>query len=179
MLIMNTIHPKQKFLSPDNPLVQVAAMARTPDTEENIDRTFFGIVSWSTALCFGGVVASLESLYKDQSGFAFHINAATFITFALGTVAGLAYWRIASISGLVRKVSSLLLVLLGVGAFLYPLRFLPREKFTEVFEGFVAAVFVLSLGAFILWRVTRFLDRDAADEEAEEKHESRRNAPGA
>ncbi len=126
------------------------------------ERVFFGIVSCATALGLGVMLASLQALYKDGSGFAFRISAGTIAAFAIGAAAGLVYWRAALRSCFLRRISSLILFAVGAGAFLYPLRFLPGEKLPEVFQGIGAAAVALSILGFMLWRLMRFFDQDAA-----------------
>lgn len=135
----------------------------------DVDESFMGIVSWSTALCSGAMLASIQSLYKDAAGFAFHITPATVAAFVIGTAVVLTYWRVAPMSLLIRRLSSLVLVFAGAAAFLYPLRFLPGEKMHDLFQGLAAAAVALSLGAFFLWRLKRFFERDAAISEMETK----------
>jgi hypothetical protein len=139
----------------------------TSRAQSKDERLFFGIVSYSTALAFGGMLASLEALYNDTSGFSFHFSVGTLAAFAIGFAVGLIYWRIVSLdaaggASLLLRASSFLLLLGGVAAFLYPLRFLPAEKLHEVLQGLTAAVVALSLIALMLWRLKIFFDQDAA-----------------
>jgi hypothetical protein len=138
------------------------ASANANGADSNVDSAFMGIVSWSTALCLGGVLASLQALYKDGSGFGFHVTFATVAAFLVGVVAGLLYWRAARRGRSIRRVSIAVLVLFGAMAFLYPIRFLTSDNRVEMLRGFAAAAIALSLGAFILWRLARFFERDAS-----------------
>jgi hypothetical protein len=143
----------------------------TNRADSNDERLFFRIVSYSTGLAFGGMLAALESLYNDGSGFSFHVSVGTLGAFAMGFVAGLVYWRIVLLASrerasLLLRTASFLLLLGGVTAFLYPLRFVPVEKLSEIFKGLATATVALSLVAFMLWRLKTFFDQDAAKAEA-------------
>jgi hypothetical protein len=131
------------------------------------DWLLFKIASWSTALCLGASAASLASLYKSEDGFAFRISAGTFVAFALGATAGFLYWKLVSRRSVLKtssfpKAASILLLLAGIGMFLYPMRFVATEKLTDAFVGITAGAFALSLVALILLRIKRALDEDTA-----------------
>jgi hypothetical protein len=163
-----------------NPMTLTASAetvaVKSPATPETIERTnraasndrwLFKIVSYSTASALGAVVASDQALIKDASGFSFHLSMGTPAAFAVGVLAGLIYWKIVfagSTGGrvLLLRISSFLLLLGGVGAFLYPLRFLPTEKLPEVFVGLSTAAVALSLVAFVLWRFKKFFEQETA-----------------
>jgi hypothetical protein len=145
----------------------------TPDALEETNRAtsndqrFFKIASYSTALAFGAALASDQALIKDASGFSFNLTMGTPAAFVVGFAVGLIYWRIVlagSTGGrtVLLRISSFLLLLGGVAAFLYPLRFLPAEKLPEVFVGLFTAAVALSLVAFVLWRFKKFFEQEAA-----------------
>ncbi len=138
------------------------------DFRADIDRTFFGVMSVSSALCFGAIVATIQSLEKDQSGFAFHVTFATAVAFVLGTLAGLACWWIVPINNFTRRLSTPVLLLIAAASFFYPLRFLPRDKFWDLLQGLSLAAFALSLGAILLLKLKKFFDADQAAAEAKD-----------
>jgi hypothetical protein len=125
----------------------------------------FGIMSFSTALGLGGMFASLQALYLDASGFSFRLSPGTLAAFAMGSAAGLVYWKIVSHDGMdgksrLGRAATILLAMAGVAAFLYPLRFVPAEKMREIAKGLATAVVALSLVGFMLRRLKRFFDAD-------------------
>ncbi len=131
------------------------------------DQRLFKIASYATALAFGAALASDQALARDASGFSFHLSMGTPAAFAVGFVAGLIYWKIVlagSTGGraLLLRVSSFLLLLGGVAAFLYPVRFLPAEKLPEVFTGLSTAAVALSLVAFVHRQFKNYFEREAA-----------------
>ncbi len=130
------------------------------------EREIFLIMKLGTAIGFGCAAASLQALRASPTGFSFHVSYLTLVAFLVGAAAVFACWKIilnrsaSSRQKTLRLGVGWLLLLLGVGAFLYPLRFVPREKFPDLFVGLVAAVCALSIGASILLLISRFLEAD-------------------
>jgi hypothetical protein len=151
-----------------------------PDTMEETNRAgsvadgfFFRIVAWSTSLAFGGMLASIEALHNGASGFAFRVSGWTMVAFAIGVVVGLIYWKIVLPSSTAGpssrpRIMSFFLLLGGVAAFLYPLRFVPTKNLREIFIGLAAAAVALSLVGLMLWRLKIFFDKDAATVESKD-----------
>jgi hypothetical protein len=139
---------------------------------------FLAIARAGTAISFGLLAASLQSFQPGASGMSFHVSSGTLLAFALGAATGVAYWSAVlkfSRSGrqrsLVLVVFSVLLLAISAAAFLYPLRFVSADKFREISIGLGAAVLVLSCVGYLLWIITRFLNRDMrADEMAAKKY---------
>jgi hypothetical protein len=120
----------------------------------------YKIVLGSTALGLGCMAATLEALRPSAAGFGFSVSAWTFVAFAIGLGAGLLYWKLEAGSRLVGRVANAVLLLGGVAGFLYPLRFVPEDKMTDIGIGLGLAVCALSLGGFMLWRLKSFFDKD-------------------
>jgi hypothetical protein len=131
-------------------------------------RRLYPIFTLSTALAFGCMVATLESLRPDSAGFSFEPSYKTLIAFAAGGAIAFPLWRlILNGTRLGQRNLSLAtgamvvgMLILGVGAFLYPLRFVPRDKWPEIRTGLLTAVCALSGVACLLWGVKRFVDTD-------------------
>jgi peptidoglycan/LPS O-acetylase OafA/YrhL len=136
------------------------------DAGSDSSRTFFRIASLGTAIGFGCAAASTESLRSSPAGFSFQITAGTFVAFAIGAAIAIFYWRLVVHNSPAVRRSSVLLALGGVGLFLYPLRFMPSRNLPELAIGLVSATLALSLVAFLLWKVKRFLDSDERRGEA-------------
>ena len=113
------------------------------------------------------------------------------VAFGAGVVAGWLYWRAAGRmilfanrpagaaeadqARLLRRKFAWLSAVLGVaalGALVYPLRFVPREKLADIATGLGAAFLVLALIGFVIWRVKGFLDADTRRNEADEADEA-------
>lgn len=135
-------------------------------------RDFIRIAMFSTALGVGVVAASLYSLRKAPSGLTFDLTIGSVVAFIAGAVAGWWYWRavgklvLAHAEGSSERRTKLriysgLLVLLGVAAFLYPIRFVPPENLRPVLEGLGMAFLVLTGVGVVLWQIKRYLDRDS------------------
>jgi hypothetical protein len=131
-----------------------------PQAEDSLSRGFYKIVHGSTALALGGMAAALQALRSSADGFTFHISVWTFVALAAGLAAGLFYWRLAARSRLASRMGTALLLLAGVGGFLYPLRFVPANKMGEIAIGLSFAVCALTIVAFLLWRLNRFFEAD-------------------
>jgi hypothetical protein len=148
MKMRDTLNPSQTYV--------------IPQPEGDLSRAFFKIVVGSTALGLGCMAAAMEALRQDVGGFSFQVSAGTFMAFAVGLAAALLYWKMAARSLAAVRVSSVILSLAGVGGFLYPLRFVPADKMTEIAIGLGAATCAISIGAFLLWRLKRFFDAESA-----------------
>jgi hypothetical protein len=134
----------------------------------NNEQFFFKIAGASTALGMGVLLASAQALKIDASGISFGLSGGTLAAFGVGAILGILPWKLASGRSATGpmpwpfRASTALILLSGVGAFLYPLRFVSAENLPEVLKGLAAAVCVLSLVAFLLWQIIGFLERDAA-----------------
>src|SRR4051794_9599272 len=86
------------------------------------------VITYGTAIGFGFMLASLEALKRGETGFTFQVSFWTVLAFALGPVIVLPFWKIIfnPATGLRQKIlrgwAEMMLLLLGIGAFLYPLR---------------------------------------------------------
>ncbi len=138
----------------------------------------FRVAGIGASLAFGAMVASLFALNIAADGFSFELNAGAVIAFIVAALFGWFYWRmIARLAvdkapELRRKkfiAFSAGLLLVGVVSFLYPLKFIPPEKRTDVFVGLaLAALCILGVGV-VMWRVKGFLDADLKKSEGQEK----------
>ena len=145
-------------------------------------RTLFRIVGLATGLAFGTMVGSLFAVRNSPGGLVFELNAASVIAFLAAGVLAWFYWRMVAklatgaVPGMKPKFPprfaafSAALALIGLAAFLYPLRFIPAEKRADIFIGLLLAVAVLSGVGFVMWKVRNFLEADA--ERTEREHHS-------
>jgi hypothetical protein len=163
-----------KLIAKTNPVALGGMPATTLETAENADhagmkseRLFVGIVEGSLALAFGFAFASLQSFDLSDAGFAFRFSSGTFLAFLVGGLVGLIYGRILSVglrggaSSQIR-VATFLLLLGGAGGFLYPLRFISRERLVELLQGLATVAVALSVVGYMLWRIKGFLENDEA-----------------
>src|SRR5580692_9546158 len=115
-----------------NEILKPAEIIEMPQPETALSRGFLKIVLGSTALALGCMAAAIESLRRDADGFTFQLSAGTLVAFVAGLAAGLYYWKLAAKGHWAARVGTALLVLAGVGGFLYPLRFVPADKMGEI-----------------------------------------------
>ena len=135
---------------------------------------FFFIAGWSTALGLGVLCAALASLSRGPTGLAMQWSVKTVVAFLIGAPVGYYYWRLVARNHAHpvadrSRVNRASILLFGVGfcAFLYPLRFVPAEKFPDIVTGLGFAALALSLGGILLWRLRTALE---ADGEEHRKH---------
>jgi len=134
--------------------------------EAKNERDVMRIMISGTAVAFGFLAASLQALRPNPAGFTFQVSLLTFLAFAVGVGIVFVFWKIIlNRSGGARQKSlrfwaELLLLFLGMGAFLYPLRFVPAEKLPEMLTGLITAACALSLMACLLVMMGRFLESD-------------------
>lgn len=148
------------------PPTQPTSAVKDMEGESASTRLLLRIIAWSTAIAFGAAVASAQALQLTPGGFSFKLSIGTGIAFALGIVITLVFWRVVASGRSGVWKGSLLLLVMGAGLFLYPLRFIPARILPEVGVGLIAAICALSILGFLFWRVTRFFE---SDEQAEEK----------
>jgi hypothetical protein len=131
--------------------------------------TLFRIAGIGASLAFGAMVASLFALKSKPNGFSFEINAIAIVAFVVAGALGWFYWRMIARMATdsapqVRKkkfvVFSIGLVLIGIVSFLYPLKFIPKEKRKDVFIGLALAAGCITGVALVMMKVKRFLDAD-------------------
>jgi len=131
-------------------------------SESSLSGMFAKIVRGSTALGLGCMAAAVESLRSNATGFKFQFSMGTVAAFALGAVAGLVFWKLAAGSRLASRAGAALLLMAGLGGFLYPLRFVPAEHMADIAVGLSVATCAVSIGGVLLWRMKRFFDEDDA-----------------
>ncbi len=143
-----------------------AASSIRPETIENqplpssASRLLMRIVSISTGISFGAGMASVQALRYTSGGFSFAFSAWTVAAFAVGFLCGIAFWRLVAGDRSGVWKGSLLILVMGAGMFLYPLRYVQARLLPEVAFGLVAAVSALSILGFLTWQVKRYFDAD-------------------
>lgn len=138
------------------------------------DPKFKAVVIGSSALGIGALLASLTVLEPTENGFEFRWTFYVLPAFAAGSLLAWAYWRMVfrlALRGqdpvqaerrLKRAVIGLLV--LGVLAFLYPLRFVAAERRTDVLIGLGAAIVALSGVGVLLRTVVGMLESESSED---------------
>ena len=138
------------------------------------DRVFRRFVVGATALALGAILGSAAALRRtgpDGVGFAW-----SWAVLAWGAGAAACAWPFWHLVWAVqenptRRTKILLvcwcavLLVLGLGAFLYPIRFISPTYRNDVLVGLVVAVFVLAAGAGMLYGLARAFTRDESESE--------------
>jgi hypothetical protein len=120
------------------------------------------IIVYGFSLAFGLVVASSQALRPAPSGFAIVLSWLTLLAMGIGAAATFPCFLIIVYSKRknLRRTALALVCLLGLSAFFYPMRVVPRENFGPVFTGLAVAVVALSILGAALLLLSRFFDRE-------------------
>ena len=81
----------------------------------------------------------------------------------MGAVLGFACWKLADKGRTGAAIAFSLLAIAGLGAFFYPLRFIPRDRLAEIAAGLAVAACTVSAGGLAIWRIARYFDRESAE----------------
>ncbi len=146
------------------------------NAEKSNTSALFNIASYGAAVAFGVMVATLFALEPSPNGLVFRLNALAAISFLVAAPFAWFYWRLIARMATERApeqrrknfiVFSAGLLLVGVVAFLYPLKFVPAEKRKDVFIGLALAFGCISGVGFVMLKVRKFLEADLKSSEAE------------
>ena len=140
--------------------------------------TLFHIAGLGSSLGFGAMVASLFAVRASAAGFAFEFTVPSVIAFLVSGMLAWLYWRLVARMAAEKApeqrrkkflIFSAGLLLIGVVAFLYPLKFIPAEKRKDVFIGLSLAVGCLSGVGLVMLKVRKFLEADLKESENENR----------
>jgi hypothetical protein len=122
-----------------------------------------------SATSFSVLIASLETLRPTISGFSFHLSWRTLLTFFIAMAIFVPCFKTIFLSPNQRGrfAGLVLIVVVGLVSFLFPLRFVPTEKFGALFAGLSISVCFLSTIGGILFVIGRFLNADERQTELE------------
>lgn len=132
-------------------------------TAADNSRVLNRIIVTGLSLAFSTLIASLQMLRPATSGFAFEFSWWTLLAFAVGGIVVVPCFLtiVYSTRKGWRLVALVIVSLIGICSFLYPLRFVPKEKFSAIFGGLALAALALAIvGAFLLL-VRRFFEKDS------------------
>lgn|SRR5688572_27455736 len=137
----------------------------------NDDRPVFRIIVYCLSLAFSVLIASLETIRPATSAFTFEFSWRTLLTFLIGAAIVVPCFRTIFLSPHIRRriVALAMVVMIGLSAFLYPLRFVPAHKYAAIFTGLAIAVATVTLVGGILFTINRFLNADELATQSE-KH---------
>ena len=142
--------------------------------EKSNTSALFNLASYGAAVAFGVMVATLFALERTPHGLSFKLNAGAVISFLLAAPVAFYYWRLIARMATERApeqrrkkfiVFSIGLLLIGVMAFLYPLKFVPAEKRKDVFIGLALAFGCIGGVGVVMLKVRKFLEADLKSSE--------------
>ena len=127
------------------------------------------LIVWGSAFACGGMLASLAFIDHGATGnlvLRYHWTAIPLLVF--GIVATATFWHLlfgTALQNGVRqhrslKIAGFILLLIGVCAFAYPMRFIPPEKRGEALGGLSIAVLVLSGVGFLIVKTIQWINQN-------------------
>ena len=130
--------------------------------DSKITNEFIQVAKFGSAVGFGFMAASIQALNRKSGNFTFEISFWTLLAFVAGVALALVFWRLAlsSVSPRNFRRGVWLMAIFGLGAFLYPLRFIARENMREHLLGLLLAAGVLSAVGFVFLKIKGYLDKD-------------------
>jgi hypothetical protein len=143
-------------------------------TESRSEREFSTMVALLSAVAFGGMLAIAQALRVSQTGITFRPSLWTAIAFLIGFNALFVYLELTfrcreKTSPLFRRGGLLVLVIMSLGALLYPLRTAGVTTQVERFAGVGAAVCFIGTGLTLIRRFVRSAEREEEEQEAQER----------
>ena len=150
--------------------------------EKSNTSALFNLASYGAAVAFGVMVATLFALERTPHGLSFKLNAGAVISFLVAAPVAFFYWRLIARMATERApeqrrkkfiVFSIGLLLIGVMAFLYPLKFVPAEKRKDVFIGLALAFGCIGGVGVVMLKVRKFLEADLKSSEDEGQSSAR------
>lgn len=130
---------------------------------------FRRVLMLATAMGFGAVVGTLPLVERGAAGIQWRFHWASVPLFVVGFAAGIWFWRlvfrlgVSSDDSLAKsrlKRGAFAVLPLGIAGFFYPLRFIDPTRRTEVLIGLSIAIAVLSLVAFVMVQLIRWLNEN-------------------
>ena len=151
-----------------------------PPGTSQTQRDFLRVARLGTAVAFGltgGVLAAVES---SGSGLVLEFNFWVIPAVLVGAAVAWAYWhfiltRVVDRPGGNNKRFvryTVVLGLLGLLCFLYPIRYVTRGSMSDVLQGVFMAFVVVGVVAYLIWVVARLLNAPPpppSDEDADER----------
>ena len=138
-----------------------------PPVEFAADPMFRWLVTAGSSASLGGMVASLAAVDRGPAGkLVFEPNLWMLPLFAIGAALGWIFWKLLwraqaenTPAGRRRlRGFAILLAVVAMGSFSYPLRFLQPERRFDVFVGLGLAIVVLSSVGMLIYRTIRWME---------------------
>jgi len=152
--------------------------------ESKNEHDFSIIVTLAGALGIGAILALSQALRIHKSEATFQLSIWTAIAFLSGFNLTFAYLRLVFTHGDMtpqqfRRGGLAVLIVISVGALLYPLGFLPMDVLVDRFAGVGAALCFIAAGLTLIWRVVLTAQVEEDEQEAKEQHAAVGSRPQA
>ncbi len=141
------------------------------EASDTVERSPFlrWIMIGSSAFSLGCLLASLTVLDLGKGGIEFHWSNYALIAFPVGAALAAGYWLLVFRLGEKDEfasgrrtvyAASIFMLLLAIGVFMYPLRFITPEKRSDVLIGLAVATCALSCVGFMIRTVVKMLEEE-------------------
>lgn len=137
------------------------------DTDTKFDPGLSRIMVVCLSLAFVTLICSMEALRVTPAGFAFAVTWRTGLAALLGAlvIVPCFYTLVYRGTALTRRIAKVIIVLIGLTGFFYPLRFVPQQQMRSIFTGLALAACAVGLVATFVYLLHRFLEHDAENNE--------------
>lgn len=136
----------------------------TPPVPRDKNHAFFRIAAFSTALTLGCATAAVYSVRLGSEGMIIKISWGTVVAFAGAAAISFYYWNLIEKGRHSARWLDAVMIVFGLGLFLYPVRFVAAEKRMDVAIGLTAAVCFLGLAGWLIWRCMRYFDSEESSQ---------------
>src|SRR4051812_31676118 len=122
------------------------------------------------SMAFTFLIGTMEALRVTDAGFAFEFTWRTAVALMLGALVVVPsfYTLVYTGTKTTRGIAKLVIVLIGLSGFFYPLRFVPHQQMRAIFGGLALAVCAIGFVATFLYLLHRFLERDTEKQDESE-----------
>jgi peptidoglycan/LPS O-acetylase OafA/YrhL len=133
-----------------------------PQPGERSDRQVMRIIVYGLSLAFSVLIASTQTVRATATGFQFQFTAGTVFAFLAGAAVVVPCFHAIFYSKRkpLRRFALVVVIAIGFGGFLYPLRFVQGEARPAIFIGLIVAACALSMVAALMFAASRFLSQD-------------------
>jgi hypothetical protein len=147
------------------------------EDEQNLSR----IIALASAVGLGAMLALSQAVRVQDGAFSLHFSVKTAIAFAVGFGATFVYLSrilvcLERTSRLFVRGGLIVLMILVLGAFIYPLRF-PIDQLGQRLWGVATALGFIAVGLTLIRFVVRGAEREEAEQEAKEHKPSNTPSP--
>jgi len=135
---------------------------------------FSSIAAIASGLGFGAMLSISQALRVGEREILFQVSIWTVVAFLAGFSLTFAYVRYVFGCGkgtppIIRRGGPVVLVIMAIGAFVYPFRSQSTEKIAVRLAAMGLALCFIAVGMTLVWRIVRAADREEKAQEAGEQ----------